>query len=280
MRVALLANEDSGTGCDPDDLEGMLAENGATVTQFGIEQAEQAAASRPDRLVVAGGDGSIAPAAAAAASVDVALALIPSGTANDFARGAELPTDPREASRLAATGTRERTRELGWMGDRPFVNVATAGLAASAARVAAPHKQRFGALAYVLGAARAGLSHPSIPCRLYADGEEVFEGAAWQVIVSSGGRFGAGSSVADADPSDGRLDATVIEAGPRVKLLLHGWGLRSGEIARQRGVHHLRADELWLEVPQDTGFNVDGEVVSHGPATFTVEHEAFRLVVG
>jgi len=279
-RVALLANAGSGTGCDPDDLERLLVRHGATVDVFPIVGLREAVATGPDRLAVAGGDGSIAPAAAAAGEVGAALAVIPSGTANDFARGAGLPSDPDEACRIAAAGTRERVRELARMDGRPFVNVASAGLAARAASLAAPHKQRLGVVAYVLGAARAALTEPAVPCRLSADGREVFDGAAWQVIVSSSGHFGAGSSVAEADPSDGWLDATVIEAGTRARLVLHGWGLRSGRIADQTGVRHFRAEELDLDVPADTGYNVDGEILSRGGARFTVEHEAYRLIVG
>jgi diacylglycerol kinase family enzyme len=279
-RVALLANEGSGTGCDPGDLERLLTRHGASVTVFPFEDVRQAAATRPDRLAVAGGDGSIAAAAAAAGEVGAALAVIPSGTANDFARGAGLPVDPEEACRLAATGTEERVRELARMDGRPFVNVASAGLAAGAARAAAPHKRRLGVLAYVIGAARAGLTGHAVPSRLRADGHEVFDGPAWQVIVSSSGRFGAGSSVAAADPSDGRLDATVIEAGSRARLVVHAYGLRSGHIASQRGVRHVRGGALELDVPEGTDFNVDGEILTHGPARFTVQADAFRLVVG
>lgn len=278
--VALLANESSGSGCDPDDLERLLTRHGATVSVFGIEQVDEAVAYGPDRVAVAGGDGSIAPAAAAAGSVGAALAIIPMGTANDFARGAGLPMEPDDACRLAATGTEERVRELARMDGRPFVNVASAGLAATAAEAARPYKKRLGVLAYVIGAARAGFLGARTQCRLRADGELVYEGKAWQVIVSSSGRFGAGSSVANADPGDGRLDATIVEARSRHRLVVHGWGLRSGNIARQRGVQHFLAHELELEVPERTGFNVDGEILERGHARFTVEPEAFRLVVG
>ena len=53
-----------------------------------------------------------------------------------------------------------------------------------------------------------------------------------------------------------------------------------GRIADQTGVRHFRAEELDLDVPADTGYNVDGEILSRGGARFTVEHEAYRLIVG
>lgn len=278
-RVALLANEKSGTGCSPDDLERLLTRFGAAVEVFAIEERETAAAGRPDRIVVAGGDGSIAPAAAAAGAAGVPLALVPSGTANDFARGFGIPGDPTEACEIAARGIRERTMELGWMDGRPFVNVASAGLAVTAARSALPYKRRLGPMAYVVGALRAGVGADPVECRLVVDGDERFAGRAWQVIVSSTGRFGAGSSVQDVDPSDGRLDVTVIEARARRRLIKHAYGLRTGRVADQGGVGHIRGLEIDLTVPDDTSYNVDGEIVAHGSAHFSAEHAAFRLVV-
>lgn len=91
---------------------------------------------------MAGGDGSIAPAAAAAASAGIPLAVIPAGTANDFARELDLPRDIEEACRLAAAGRETRSLDLGRMGERPFVNIASAGLAPVAASEASGLKGR------------------------------------------------------------------------------------------------------------------------------------------
>ena len=56
------------------------------------------------------------------------------GTANDFARRLGLPDEISAACRLAVRGTKLESLELGWMNDeRPFVNVASAGLPAPAA---------------------------------------------------------------------------------------------------------------------------------------------------
>jgi diacylglycerol kinase (ATP) len=278
-RVALLANEKSGSKRSAEELERLLTENGATVRTFPIGEMEQAATWRPDRFAVAGGDGSIAPVASTAGAAGAPLALIPSGTANDFARGMGISDDPEGACRLAATGTRERTMELGHMDHRPFVNVASAGLAVNAARRALPFKKALGPFAYVVGALDAGVRAAPVECRLERDGERIFEGRAWQVIVSSTGRFGAGSSVREADPSDGQLDVTVIEARSRHRLVRHAYGLRTGRIVEQDGVHHTRALRLELHVPADTAYNVDGEILTHGSARFSAEHAAFRLIV-
>jgi diacylglycerol kinase family enzyme len=122
-RVALVANERAGTS-DPGLCAERLASFGAEVQRFDVDEVEAAVASGADRLVVAGGDGSIAPVAAAAGEAGVPLAVVPSGTANDFARRMGLPDELSAACRLAVRGQKLRSLELGWMnGERPFVNV-------------------------------------------------------------------------------------------------------------------------------------------------------------
>ncbi len=76
---------------DPADLGRVLAEVG------------------DDRLVVAGGDGSLHAVVAglhAEGRLDrTPVALVPLGTGNDLARGAGIPLDPTEAAERAATGS-------------------------------------------------------------------------------------------------------------------------------------------------------------------------------
>jgi diacylglycerol kinase (ATP) len=277
MRLALLANPDSGRGRAP-DAERLLREHGADVRRFALDDREAALAWGPERIAVAGGDGSIGCSAEAAAKAAVPLAVIPAGTANDFARALGLPFDLSEACRLAATGARLRRLELAWLGDRPFVNAASLGLAPAAARRAHGIKRLLGPLAYSVGAVHAGLTAKPVACRVGCDGETLFTGSAWQVTVASTGAFGGGSRVI-ADPRDGRLDVVVIEARSRPWLVMHAYGLRRGRVEAQRGVHTARARsvEVDADVPD---FNVDGEVARVGAARFRVEPEAFELVSG
>jgi diacylglycerol kinase (ATP) len=275
VRLALLANSRSGRGRAP-DAERLLREQGVDVHRFPIDDRVNALAWRPERIAVAGGDGSIARAAEAAATAGVPLAVIPAGTANDFARALRLPLDLREACRLAASGHELRQLELARVGRRPFVNAASVGLAPAAARRAHGLKRVLGPLAYSVAAVRVALTARPIACRVRCDGALLFEGRAWQVTVASTGAFGGGSSV-DGDPHDGRLDVVVIEAGSRIRLVQHGYGLRAGRLESQRRVRSARAREV--DVDTDArDFNVDGEVVQVDEARFRVEGRAFELV--
>jgi diacylglycerol kinase family enzyme len=249
-------------GCEPDELE-------------------RIAAARPDRIAVAGGDGTIGPAAELAGRLGVPLAVIATGTANDFARATDLPEEPLEAARLAATGTETRRLELGRLADgRPFVNTASAGLAAKAARHASPFKRVLGPFAYAVGALRAAATESPMRCTVRIDGEPAFEGGAWQVIVAATGAFGGGSEIGAADAHDGVLDVTILPAGSRVALARRAWGLRRGTVEQQRPVEHRRGTLVEAELPADAELNVDGEIRDSGLERATVEASAYALVVG
>lgn len=267
VRVALWANPASGGSTDQGEVERLLRAHGTELV--GEQDAE--------RLVVAGGDGSVAPAAERAGELGVPLAVLPSGTANDFGRATGLPADPGDAAELAATGTALRTLDLGRKDGRPFVNACSAGLAVEAARSASGLKQALGPLAYALGAVRAGATASPVASRVDCDGRTVFDGDAWQVIVAGTGHFGAGSRLAAAEDDDGELDLAVVPAGSRLRLVQRAYGLRSGRLAGQRDVVHARGRRI--ELDGRLAFNLDGELTDPAAATFTIDPAAFRLVV-
>lgn len=275
--IALVANPGSGEGA-ADSVAGTLRAAGAAVEVFPPDSAEAAAASGADRLAIAGGDGSIAPAASAAGKAGIPVAVIPIGTANDFAAATGLPGDPDEACRLAVEGERLRHIDLGWLGERPFVNVASAGLPPKAARRAAGLKRRLGSFAYLLGAVTAAVRARPVRCALSCDGRHLFAGEAWQATVACSGAFGAGASVGGA-PDEGRLRIVAVPAGSRLSLLRRARGLRNGTIAGQPGVTAATCRSAELDLPPGAELNVDGELVESGPVTVRIEPAAFELVV-
>jgi diacylglycerol kinase (ATP) len=211
----------------------------------------------------------------------IPLAVIASGTANDFARALDLPQDHDRAVDLAADPAAATTHiELLIAGeDRPFVNAASTGLAVAAAHRARPLKSKLGPLAYAVGGLRAGLTAHPLALRVIADGEEVFRGDAWHVIVGGTGAFGGGSRLGRTDHSDEMLDVVLVERGSRAALVLRAWGMRRGTLEEQRGVHHARAHRVEIEVPEGTEFNIDGEICDLRPTTFGVQPGGVKVII-
>ncbi|HET6830018.1 MAG TPA: diacylglycerol kinase family protein [Solirubrobacterales bacterium] len=283
-RIALIVNPDSGRGGSERVAE-LLAAAGAEVEAFTVEGAAGAGRAGSDRIAIAGGDGSIGPAAAAAGAAGVPLAVIATGTANDFATHFALPRAVERACELAVHGVETRHVELARAGARPFVNVASAGLAPAAAAEASGLKESLGPLAYPVGAVAAGINAEPFRCVVIADGTELFSGDAWQVSVASSGAFGSGASFR-ADTGDGRLDVVAIEHGSRARLVKHAYGLRLGEVEEQAGVISTRAEAVELRLDPERTLNIDGELVrageldQGGSIRFSAERAGFELVTG
>jgi diacylglycerol kinase (ATP) len=289
VRVALIVNPASRS-VDPAAVEAELAAEGAEVERFELNDVARATTSGAERIALASGDGSIGPVAAAAGQAGLPLALIPGGTANDFARRIGLPRDLRDSCRLAVSGGRLQGFELGTMTPRhgedepavarPFVNVASLGLPAPAAARARSWKSALGPLAYGLGAVHAGLTAGPVRCRAVCDGTPLHQGPAWQLTVACSGAFGAGSRLEEADPADGLLDVVAVAAGSRLRLISLAYGIRRGTLVGRTGVHHVRGRRVEVEARAGATFNVDGELVQANAATFDVQRDAFRLVAG
>lgn len=278
MRIALIANRASGSATDPDALAALLSRRGATVDVHDVGAGDAVLQRAPDRLVVAGGDGSLGRYAAIAGAAGIPLAVIAAGTANDFARALGLPLDLEAGAALAADpAAPTRSVEVLRAGDTPFLNAASAGLSVHAAQRADGLKRVLGPLAYGAGAMRAGVSAQPLHCVAHVDGRELFRGDAWQVIVSGTGAFGGGSEVDTADPGDGLVDVAVLAAGARAKLVLRAYAMRTGGLTAQRGVLHGRGREVTVAL-EDPTFNVDGEIVTIDPPRFATRDERVAVV--
>jgi diacylglycerol kinase family enzyme len=78
------------------------------------------------RILVAGGDGTIATAASLVARTNTELAILPGGTLNHFARDHNIPTDLGKAALVAGDGVVVGA-DLGYVDDCVFLNTSSIG---------------------------------------------------------------------------------------------------------------------------------------------------------
>ena len=78
------------------------------------------------RILVAGGDGTIATAAALVAKTEIELAVLPSGTLNHFAKDHGITTDLGEAALAAGSGHVVKV-DVGYVNDCVFLNTSSLG---------------------------------------------------------------------------------------------------------------------------------------------------------
>jgi len=119
--IALVMNEKAGALLGQDGSAGMLTKNLAAA---GFDIVSPPPGALPDRLrqahdqgadliVVAGGDGTVACAAAVLANTGAALGIIPAGTANLLARDLGIPPDDQSAAIRILTEGHRRDIDVG-----------------------------------------------------------------------------------------------------------------------------------------------------------------------
>jgi diacylglycerol kinase family enzyme len=91
-----------------------------------VKRLKQAVDQGEKRILVAGGDGTIAAAASLVAKTDVELAVLPGGTLNHFAKDHGIPTDLDKAA-IAAENGPVVGADLGYVNDCVFLNTTSLG---------------------------------------------------------------------------------------------------------------------------------------------------------
>lgn len=131
--ICVLANPASGTARrNPGAVDRAMAVFGprAVLRSFSGDPADEAAKAAAEGfpiIVAAGGDGTVAGVAHALAGTDSALAALPLGTFNYFARGLGIPDDPAAAAQAILDG-RSHFIAVGTLNGRVFLNNTSIGL--------------------------------------------------------------------------------------------------------------------------------------------------------
>lgn len=224
------------------------------------------------QVVAGGGDGTLRDVAEAMAQArsDASLALLPLGTANDFAKAAGIPLEPAAALDLLEQPA--RPVDLGKVGDQMFLNMATGGFGSQVtANTSEDLKKVLGAAAYLF----TGLSRFS---ELQAASVELqgpdfhWQGELLALGIGNGRQAGGGHVLCpDAWVDDGLLDIGILPAPQEMigalRDLLAGEGL------------FVRARLPWVEIKSSQGvdINLDGEPLQADSLRFEACPAALRL---
>jgi diacylglycerol kinase family enzyme len=146
----LLINPRSGSGSpSADELAAAAREHGieAYLLEPGDDSRELALRSGAEIVGMAGGDGSLAPVAAAALETGASFVCVPFGTRNHFARDVGLDRSDPLAALGAFDAGREKRIDVGRVGDRLFLNNVSFGAYARLVHRREHHRRRDEALA-------------------------------------------------------------------------------------------------------------------------------------
>jgi diacylglycerol kinase family enzyme len=248
------------------------------------DEIRQAVDGGASRVLVAGGDGTIAAAAAVVAGTPVELALLPGGTLNHFTRDLGLPIEPAEAAAIA-TGGRPVEVDVGYVNDRLFLNTSSVGAYVLFVRTRERLERYLGyRLASLVAALRILSGLRSYRVELEVDGA-LRSYKTPLVFIGVGERDLQLPALGSRVP-DGRRGLHVLVVRGRTRARVVAIALA----AAARGVQHVSrtplldsflVDYCRIEMPRRRGnVAVDGEIVPmEAPLEYRLARGALRVVV-
>jgi diacylglycerol kinase (ATP) len=279
VRATLIVNPHAGhglatrvAGTVASTLRAVVPELVATVTADEAATsrvAAQAAQRGDDVLAVLGGDGTAHLAAQAVAGTATALAVLPTGSGNDFATALGIPADPVQAAQHIAqalqTGQRRRT-------------VLCTGFDAAVNKRANAMRWPSGPRRYDLAVWAELATLTPRPVRVRTETTEVAMEAIL-VAVGNGSSYGGGLRICpDATLADGLLDVIIIAAVSRRRLLRVFPALRTGGHLHEPEVTVLKATTVSIDGDPGWPVYADGEPQGTLPVTVHCEPGALTVV--
>lgn len=297
-QAALVVNSGSRTGAEAfDTARTRLSELGVRLSDcYPVSDAtrlpevvDDLIAGGCDLLVLGGGDGTMSAVVDRLAHSGVTLGVLPLGTANDFARTLQIPTEVGAACDAIAHG-KVVDIDLGVVGGtnpltgNHFVNVASVGLSVGVTRALSPAlKKRLGPLAYPVATLRAYRAHQPFTAWLeFPDGDHTtlpLEDL-MQVAVGNGRHYGGGNVMSPhAGIDDHSLDVYAIHASRLRDHVSIARLLRDGSFVEHHDVEHLTTRRVLLRTEPEQQINIDGEVVAATPQEISVDRNALDVLV-
>jgi len=254
--------------------------------------AREAVRAGVERLIVAGGDGTLSEVATgllgAGLGAYARIGVLPFGTGGDFVKTLGVPGDLERAIACIAEGKVRRvdasrvTLRDDAGRDRTVygLNITSIGISALVVTLA-ERSPRFvgGSGAFLVGALRAILRHRSLPVTLKVDGEVVHEGPLILAAAANGRYFGGGMLVApQAHCDDGRLDVVAVGGLSKAQLLVKLLQIYRGTHLKDGTVRTFRGRVIEALGPSSVRLEVDGEPLGALPARIEILEGALSLL--
>ncbi|MHB8072563.1 diacylglycerol/lipid kinase family protein [Desulfosporosinus fructosivorans] len=226
-----------------------------------------------DRLVIAGGDGSIHQAVNGLLRIPAekrpVLGILPVGTANDLAYALHLPKSIPEACKVIGKGN-VFEMDTGKSNERYFVNVASAGLLTDVSqKVDTRVKNTLGQLAYFLKGIETLPSFRPFHIEFEHGGKSYTEEVVLFMAVNGLSVGGLRNLVPRASLTDGKLDILIVPAAGWPETLRLLLSVLTGEKANSEKIIEFHTSKLKIDTDRPIKSDLDGEA---GPeSTWNIE---------
>ena len=234
-------------------------------------------------VFVCGGDGTVVEAIAALADVPASppVGILGGGTGNLLARALRIPLDPTRAVHALLRG-RQGTIDLGRLdtGVHFAIGLGVGLDEAMIAGATSALKKRYGILAYIFSALKAGVRLEKFEARVTVDGK-VIDCRASAILVANlgtvvGGLISFGKDIAH---DDGLLHACIYSPRNFLDATRIFTRMLRGAAHLDRQVTVLGGREFILETTPARGAQADGELIGSTPIRIVVRPNAGRILI-
>lgn len=232
------------------------------------------------RVYSIGGDGTLNEVLNGVMDSSSSLAVIPSGSGNDFFRNIGDIADPSLLYRTI-NGT-EKYIDVGRVNGRYFLNVASVGIDAEIVANARKFKKNplfFGMGSYVAGIFYTVFRYKSFNSAITVNGMD-YNRETLLLAVANGKYYGGGMKIAPgANINDGNFDVYHIDRTNPLKVVFFFPKLIKGKHEGIKEVRYFVSKEIKIRSEEGFLLNVDGEIFDSYEATFDIIPNGLKLVV-
>jgi diacylglycerol kinase (ATP) len=239
--------------------------------------ARDAAREGFQRIVAAGGDGTVNEVVNGMARSNAALGLLPVGTMNVFATELGLPVHDLELCWKIIKNGHTRLVDLPNANRKYFVQLAGVGLDAQVVKETSGRlRQSFGPLSYLISAAQIAAREPP---RLFLKSENASVSEGSFVLVGNGRLYGGPFPFfKHAVLDDGLLDVVVFKRLGYLEIIKYLQDVVFSSDINAPEIEYFQTASLRVESDQKVPVEVDGELLGNCPVEFGIRHRSLRVL--
>ncbi len=230
-----------------------------------------------ERIVAAGGDGTINEVVNGIAGSDAALGLLPIGTMNVFATELGLPS--YDLNRCWEIIKAEHTRliDLPSANGKHFVQLAGVGLDAQVVKeTSLALKRNFGPLSYLFSAAQIAGRQPP---RLLIESENAVTDEGSFILIGNGRRYGGPFPFfKHAMIDDGLLDVLVFKRLGYLEIIKYLQNVIFTSDITLPEVEYFQTRRLRVSSEEEVPVEIDGELVGICPVEFELSEQRLKVL--
>jgi len=235
-----------------------------------------------DHILIAGGDGTVDIVInyMKENNISIPIAILPTGTANDFAKTLGMSENIEETLDIILNSDTHKV-DLGRINNKYFVNVASAGMFTDVSqRINNDFKNTIGKISYYIKGIEDALKLKKFNVNIKSNDFE-YNGDMYLILIFNGRTAGNINLAYKSELNDGLLDVIIFKAMPipkTIPILLSI--IRGGNIDYHEDIIYFKTKEIYIECNDHISTDIDGEKGPNFPLHIKCEEESLQILRG